>query len=176
MSAAAPADPARNPLSDPAFRAGLRPIPSGPVGGGGGRPAVDIVGVRPTGDAVEVGIGRSDRPVLLCFLSVRCDGCEAFWHGLGAGSSGLPAALGAVARVAVTRGPRSVDPAEVARVSAATDVPVVMSDRAWDEYQVGGYPFFVLVDPAVGAVVGETVGFGWDDVGSMIEASLSAPR
>jgi hypothetical protein len=50
-------------------------------------------------------------------------------------------------------------------------VPLVMSDAAWADYRVTGYPFFVLVDAAHGTVVGETVGFGWSDVRSMIDAS-----
>ena len=165
-----------SPLSDPAFRAGLRPIPAGPVGADRRVAAVDLVGVRPTGGPVEVGVRSMGSPVLLCFLHVRCDGCDGFWRGLAGPTAHLPVAAWAVARVAVTRGPSSVDPAEVARVAdGISGVPVVMSDQAWVDYQVSGYPFFVLVDPAVGSVIGETVGFGWGDVGSMIEASLSTP-
>lgn len=170
-------DPGSNPMSDPAFRAGLRPIPTGPVGGGRRLPAADVVGIRPTGVPVEVPIRTADAPVLLCFLHIRCDGCDGFWHGLGDGSDGLPPAVEAVGRVAVTRGVSSVDPLELERVaSGITVVPVVMSDQAWSHYQVSAYPFFVLVDPVAAAVVGETVGFGWDDVGAMVESSLSAPR
>ena len=52
--------------------------------------------------------------------------------------------------------------------------PVVMSDDAWSDYRVLGYPFFVLVEPATLTVVGETVGFGWSDVVSMIRSAGSA--
>jgi hypothetical protein len=58
--------------------------------------------------------------------------------------------------------------------AAAADVsgvPVVMSDNAWLDYQVLAYPSFVLVDSPTGRVVGETVGIGWDDVRSMLEAA-----
>jgi len=65
--------------------------------------------------------------------------------------------------------------AEVARVAGAVGspdgVPVVMSDAAWADYRVTGYPFFVLVDAAQGVIVGETVAFGWSDVRALIEAS-----
>jgi hypothetical protein len=179
-----------NPLSDPGFRAGLRPIPSGPVERPERAPAADIVGRRPSGERIELAISRSAAPVLLCFLHVRCDGCEEFWRGLrDAGTGGVhpdgvhrgavdpdgvdPGSVPVgVSVVAVTKGVGSVDPAEVDRAaSGVTRVPVVMSDPAWADYRVSGYPFFVLVDPSAG-VVGETVGFGWADVRSMVEASL----
>jgi len=48
---------------------------------------------------------------------------------------------------------------------------VIMSEEAWTEYRVLGYPFFVLVDPSTRTVLGETVGFGWSDVVSMIRAA-----
>jgi hypothetical protein len=38
---------------------------------------------------------------------------------------------------------------------------------------VTGYPFFVLVDAPNRTVVGETVGFGWSDVISMIGAATT---
>jgi hypothetical protein len=160
-----------NPLSDPAFRAGLRPIPSGPLEGSGQTPAADVVGQRPSGERIEVRIDQVDGPVLLCFLHIRCEGCMGFWLGLrdGAGD-GLPDGVSAVA---VTKGPGSVDPSGVERAAAGLSrVPVVMSEEAWTDYHVSGYPFFVLVDPTAGVVIGETVGFGWGEVRSMIEASL----
>ncbi len=111
--------------------------------------------------------------VLLCFLHVHCDGCDGFWRGLG---DHPPVEYpDSVSLVVVTKGPDSVDRAEVVRAAAtagtATGVPVVMSDAAWADYRVTGYPFFVLVDATHGAIVGETVGFGWSDVRSMIEAA-----
>jgi len=109
-------------------------------------------------------------PVLLCFLHIRCDGCDEFWSGLGEGRASEE--LGPVSVVAVTKGASSVDREEVARAAAgSTGVPVVMSDDAWAHYRVTGYPFFVLVDPVTSTVVGETVGFGWPDVRSMVRAA-----
>jgi hypothetical protein len=159
-----------DPRSDPAFRAGLRPIPSGPVESFRQQPAADIAGVRPSGANVEVVISAIGEPILLCFLHVRCDGCEEFWRGLqDATTSEL---LADVSVVVVTKGPASVDPAEIERAAIGVDsVPVVMSDQAWDDYRVLGYPFFVLVDPQDGTVIGETVGLGWSDVVSMVGAS-----
>jgi hypothetical protein len=163
-----PAGPS-HPLGDPAFVAGLRPIPSGRLSGGDKRPAEDLVGEDPTGRPIEVRLGSLGGPVLLCFLHTRCDGCQEFWSGLGEGGG---SELGSLSVVAVTKGVGSVDRDEVARAAAGVvGVPVVMSEGAWADYQVTGYPFFVLVDPITRTVVGETVGFGWPDVRSMIRAA-----
>jgi hypothetical protein len=162
-----------SPFDDPAFVAGLRPIPSGSIAAAERRPAADIVGEDLGARPVQVEIGAFDGLVLLCFLHVRCDGCEGFWRGLGAApSTEYPDTVSAVV---VTKGADSVERAEVARVAGAVGspdgVPVVMSDAAWADYRVTGYPFFVLVDAAQGVIVGETVAFGWSDVRALIEAS-----
>ncbi len=162
-----------SPFDDPAFVAGLRPIPSGPLAGAERRPAPDIVGEDLEARPVEIRIAAFEGPVLLCFLHVHCDGCDGFWRGLG--DSPPTEYPGTVSVVTVTKGPGSVDRSEVARAAASlggnASVPVVMSDSAWADYRVTGYPFFVLVDAAHKMIAGETVGFGWSDVRSMIEAS-----
>jgi len=128
------------------------------------------VGEDPAGGPIEVRLGSQAAPVLLCFLHIGCDGCEEFWTGLGRGR--VPDRPEPLTVVAVTKGAGSVDRDGVARAAAgATGVPVVMSDGAWADYRVTGYPFFVLVDPSTRTVVGETVGFGWTDVHSMIRAA-----
>ena len=159
-----------SPFDDPALVAGLRPIPSGAADP---RPAADIVGEDLAGRPRTVRIGAFGGPVLLCFLHVRCDGCDGFWRGLGEGTTvEYPDGVSAVV---VTKGPGAVERAEVVRVAGTAGspggVPVVMSDAAWTDYRVTGYPFFVLVDAAEGVIVGETVGFGWSDVHAMIGAS-----
>ena len=168
----APAPP-EGPLADPAFVAGLRPIPSAPPGTGSPGPAADIVGVSPAGASVGARLGGSDGLVLLAFLATSCEGCEEFWRGLRDGADvELP---GSVTVVAVTRGPGTIPPADVDEVATGIDrVPVIMSDTAWTDYRVSGYPFFVLVEARSRRVVGETVGFGWPDVVSMVRAATGA--
>jgi hypothetical protein len=154
-------------MSEPAFVAGLRRIPAGPLGGGTPLSASDISGVDLFGRPAGVRIAAFTQPVLLAFLHIRCDGCHEFWRGFRNDSGAdLPQS---VAAVVLTKGPGSVSTDEV-RVAAegVSRVPVIMSDDAWADYQVTGYPFFVLVDPAAGVVVTETIGFGWSDVISMI--------
>ena len=101
--------------------------------------------------------GRS-RPVLLVFLTIDCDGCELFWNGL----ADAPAEVDVVA---VTKGPSEVSPLEVA---ARATGPVVMSEAAWVDYRVTGYPFLVLVDPAARRILAESVGFAWSDVDAVL--------
>jgi hypothetical protein len=74
-----------------------------------------------------------------------------------------------VEAVIVTKGPSDVAADEVGVLSTGiTRVPVVMSNQAWSDYRVLGYPFFALVDRVGGVIVGETTAFGWSDVAAMI--------
>lgn len=147
---------------------GLRAIPTGETSAD--RPAHDLAGVDPSGRSIEVFVLSHPGPVLLAFLSVDCLGCQPFWQGIGD-----PAALAAssdLARVVVTKGPERESPEAVSGAAArVSGVPVVMSDQAWLDYQVLGYPTFVLVDSPSGRVIGETVAIGWDDVQSMLQAA-----
>jgi hypothetical protein len=157
------------PLSDPEFLAGLRPVPSGLEGAPVTWPAVDLEGVTPGGAPIRVALEGLTGSVLLAFLATRCDGCETFWSGLGA--SDRFEEFPSVQVVVVTKAPPSVDTGEVGRLAARLGpVPVVMSDEAWAQYRVSGYPFFVLVDAAARRVVGETVAFGMDDVVALLAA------
>jgi hypothetical protein len=169
-----PGPPARptGPWADPGFVAGIRPIPSGVPGAPSPWPAVDVLGVGPHGRPVEVLLDQCDGHVLLAFLATQCPGCGEFWREMGgAGPAGLPAG---VARIIVTRGPGTVSPDEVSDlVAGGGGAPVVMSDQAWADYRVHGYPFFVLVEVGSHTVIGETVGFGWSDITSMVAHALA---
>ncbi len=159
-------DPPSNPLADPAFVAGLRPVPTGDPGQAPTWPASDVRGVRPDGTPVSVLLDDLDRPLLLVFLTVDCDGCASFWDGL-AGDDPL---LADVVPVVVTKGPGHLSAADVAVRGRGFGGTVVMDDAAWDDYRVTGYPFLVLVDPASRRVLAETVGFGWADVAGVVRA------
>jgi len=159
-----------NPLSDPEFVAGLRPVPSGLDGTPPSWPAADLVGVRPDGTPVSVGLATATRPVLLVFLTTDCDGCDHFWQGLAHPSPDVDA-------VVVTKGPDVVAPTDVAAVAVGlAHLPVVMSDAAWSDYRVTGYPFLVLVEPATRRILGESVGFGWSDVEALLASSITDGR
>ena len=146
------------PLSDPEFVAGLRPVPSGFGDAPPTWPATDVSGVRPDGTPVLIELAAGSRPVLLVFLTTNCDGCDLFWTGLSEPPAGVDV-------VVVTKGPGAVEASEVA---ALARTEVVMSDPAWTDYRVTGYPFLVLVDPATRRILGESVGFGWSDVDALL--------
>ncbi len=158
-----------NPLADPAFVAGLRSIPTGAPGEAPDWPAADLHGRRPDGSPVSIVLAEADRPLLLVFLAVRCDGCESFWQGL---AGGVDIGNGGVVPVAVTRAPDIVDADEVAARAAGFDGDVVMDDRVWADYRVTGYPFLVLVDPTSRRILAEAVGFGWADVAATVRTGL----
>ncbi len=144
------------PLDDPAFRAWLRPIPSGRVDGVPW-PAVDIVGRGPDGAELVVALEGRTEALLLVFLSTDCQGCLPFWEELDA--------VGAKALVLVRE---TADPEELAR--RRPGVPIVVGDAAWDAYRVSSYPFLVLVDPVARQVVGESVGFERDDLERLLHS------
>jgi len=161
-------DPSQSPLSDPGFVAGLRPIPSHPDGAAPDWPATDLVGVRPDGIPVAVDLAVATRPILMVFLTTECDGCDQFWRGLADPPPDIDA-------VVVTRGPGAVASSDVASLASGLGrVPVVMSDAAWSDYRVTGYPFLVLVEPATKRILGESVGFGWPDVDALLASSSAA--
>jgi hypothetical protein len=138
-------------------------------------PATDIVGTSLDGDVVSVSLESERGRLLLAFLAIRCDGCQIFWDGIRAvGDLGLPAD---VSVIAVTKGPGSVSSDELAILSDGVEPGrLVMSDQAWVDYRVSGYPLFVLVDAASRTVVGETVGLGWADVVAMVAGDVRPDR
>ena len=157
-----PATQVEGPLSDPEFVSGLRPIPAGAEATPAPWTASDVLGVSPSGEAIEVRLSDQEGRLLLAFLHTDCDGCEEFWTGLqDPEAAGIPAGTSVVV---ITKGPGRLAPADVRASAAGIRVPVVMSDQVWVDYRVLGYPFFVLVDRGSKLVVGETVGLGWDDV------------
>ena len=157
-----------SPLSDEAFVAGLRPIPTGVLDSARRLPSLRMSGTSPGGRSVEVTLDAAGR-TLVAFLAAHCDGCEAFWRGLGAHDGELlPPGL---ACVVVTRSAQAVEASQIGRLAADIRCPVVMSDEAWTQFQVMSYPVFVLVDGPSHSVVAETVAFSWDDVTKMVASA-----
>ncbi len=157
------------PFADPEFTKGLRPVPSGLGSQPPPWPATDLSGVDPAGRACRVDLADLTGALVLAFLATHCDGCESFWRGLG--PDGPLGTVEGLAVVVVTKGPALVDPATVRELASGLGpVPVVMSDEVWAAYRVGGYPFFVLVDPGSRCVVRELVAFGMSDVVALVHA------
>ena len=145
----------------------LRAIPD-TLGGAPSRPlpvASDIEGVGPDGRPLAIRVGEAGGRWLFVFLSDDCIGCQPFWDELGSwrspGDRGLPVD---VRPVIVTKGPEKVAVDRI-RTLIPVDcvVPVVLSDDAWESYQVLGYPGAVVV----GSVIegdGQGGGSGGEDV------------
>lgn len=140
-----------NPLDDPEFVAGLRPIPAP----SGSLAAHDVVGLSPGGDPCEVRLADHSGHVVLVFLSVDCFGCRMFWTGLD--QIGLPAFVLVRSRT---------DLARLAELQPG--VPVIVGDDAWERYQVSSYPYLIAVDCEGRTVAGEAVGFARSDLDALI--------
>ena len=112
----------------------------------------DVVGTTPEGDTVSVSPGLGEDPTLLAFLSTSCSSCTNFWEGFDAPVSVIGRTRFRVA--VVTLGPDEESPTRAAGLRRGS-VDVLMSSQAWDDYSVPGAPYFVLVAPAGGGVIGE---------------------
>ncbi len=133
----------------------------------------DLVGVTPEGDARAVAVDGADGLVLLTFLSSGCTTCAGVWTSLAdPAAAGLPAG---VRVVAVTKGPEFEIPAEVA-ARRAPGTEVVMSTDAWQDYEVPGSPFFVLVDGGAGRRLGEGVAHRLDQVAELVRRAQADER
>jgi hypothetical protein len=131
--------------------------------------ASDIVGETPDGDGAVIGVTGSEQDTLLAFLSSGCTTCASFWEAFASVETlGLPPRS---RLVVVTKGPEDESISAV-RALAPVDVSVVMSTEAWDAYEVPVVPYFVHVDGAAGAVVGQGAGSTWDQVASLMGRAL----
>lgn len=132
-----------------------------------GSAAPDLVGTDPRGDAVAVGVSSSKHRTLLAFLTSGCATCRQFWSAFANGVE-LPAAD--IRLVVVTQGGEAESSATVAEL-APSDVAVVMSTDAWEDYGVPVAPYFALVDG--GEVVGEGAAATWPQVVDLLGRSLA---
>jgi hypothetical protein len=127
-----------------------------------GRPAADIVGTSPTGDAQAIRVAGARHDTVLAFLSSGCTTCHVFWEELR--SAALPQGT---RLVIVTKGEEAESSVAIGEL-APPDVTVVMSSDAWVEYQVPGSPYVIDVDGPSGRVRGEGTGPSWQQVAKML--------
>lgn len=132
-----------------------------------------VTGVTPRGDALTLAVGTTGHLTLLAFLSSGCAACAEFWAAArDPAGYGLPAD---VRLVAVTKGPELEVPGEV-RSRAGETVLTVMSTAAWEDYEVPGSPFFVLVDGRQSRRIGEGVAQGFTQVVELVRRAQSDLR
>lgn len=150
----------RDPLAPPATSPLRAPPLARTPPGRSDRPAADVAGSAPGGDAVVVGVAGAPQPTLLAFLSSGCITCRHFWETFATPRLALP---GGARLVVVTMGPEAEREAAIADLAPA-GVTVVMSSAAWEDYEVPGSPYFVFVDGERGAIVGQGTAPDWDQV------------
>ena len=127
-----------------------------------GRPAADLVGTGPRGEAQAVRVIGTKHDTVLAFLSSGCTTCHVFWDELR--NAALPRGI---RLIIVTKGADAESPVAIADV-APPDVTLVMSSEAWTDYEVPGSPYVVHIDGATGRVRGEGTGPSWGQVQRML--------
>lgn len=127
-----------------------------------GRPAADITGNGPRGEAQAVRVVGVRHDTVLAFLSSGCKTCHGFWEEFR--DVQLP---GDTRLVVVTKGEDAESPVAIADV-APPGVTVVMSSDAWTQYEVPGSPYVIHVDGPSGRVRGEGTGPNWEQVRNML--------
>jgi hypothetical protein len=126
------------------------------------RPAPPIAGVTPSNEARSYTLQTGGGDTLLAFLSSGCSTCGPLLDALAAGG----ATVGDVRLIVVAKDPNEERPRRFR--AAAARHHVVMSSRAWREYDVPGSPYFIHVDGATGAVAGEGSAPSWDRVADLL--------
>lgn len=138
---------------------------------GSATPVVDISG--PTLDGAEVAISPAKTDTLVAFLSSGCLTCKTFWDGLQpARRAPLP---GGARLVVVVKDPDKESPSRL-RDLAPTDLPVVMSSQAWEDYGVTMSPYFLFVGASSGTVRSEGAASSWEQVRSLLTDAIDDER
>ena len=133
------------------------------------RTAADISGETPDGDAVGIGVAGTVHHTLLAFLTSGCTTCAGFWAAFR--DQRTLKVPGDARLVVVTKAPANEIVAQVRKV-APPDVTVVMSNAAWEDYDVPVAPYFIYVDGPSGTVVGEGAATTWDHVVSLLTQAI----
>jgi hypothetical protein len=137
-------------------------VPPGPPPPAEGRTAHDLSGVTPDDEVRALRLRGVDHDTILVFLSSTCAGCQPFWEELA--DPGVPDDTRVVV---VTREEPDEDAAAI-RALAPRGTTVVMSSTAWEDHQVPGSPYVVLVDGGSGRIRGEGTAGTWPAVRSLL--------
>lgn len=127
----------------------------------GGGQAPDIAGQTLAGDAVKLSLAAGSPPTLLAFMGSGCNACVPLWQGM---DRDIPLLAGTRLTV-VTKGPERERLARLLEL-APTDVEVVMSTQAWQDFEIPATPHFVLVDG--GEIAGRGSATSWEQIASLL--------
>lgn len=145
-------------------------IPTTSSASSAGDDLVDLRGVTVDGEQTEYALETLETPTLVAFLSTTCGICLSLWERLrDEGLDGVPA-------VVVTKD-AAVEKVDVVRdMTDSGSLPVVMSSEAWDDYEVPGSPYFLVVGGDPGVILAEGEASSWDEVRSLARQSHPAIR
>lgn len=131
--------------------------------------AHDVAGETVLGEVVASRVVGVEHDTVLVFLSSGCSSCQVFWDEFRhQGQLGGEIRLPALARLMiVTQGPEADSRAALVDV-LSPGLDVVMSSRAWTDYEVPGSPYVVLVDGRTGRVRGEGTGQSWAQISELL--------
>ena len=131
--------------------------------------ARDLVGTVPAGGPTKIAVTGVAHFTLLAFLSPGCRTCKQFWEAFAAPDLDLP---GGDTRLVVV----GQDPAHDSEWAMADLVPpgvkAVLSSAAWEDYDVPGSPYFVLVGGSDGRVVGAGSALRWEQLRNLLQQAL----
>ena len=113
---------------------------------------IRLTGITPDGEPVVTSLATGTDPTLVAFLSTTCSSCSPFWEGLESSEMYFGAHRHRV--LIVTLGEAEESPTR-AQSMAKPGADVVMSSASWNEFGVPGAPYFVLLAPGTGSVIGE---------------------
>jgi hypothetical protein len=129
-----------------------------------GGTVADVSGQDPAGAPQHLAVTGVAHSTLLAFLSSSCLTCRDFWDAFGDPSLVVP---NDARVIAVTRGVEAESPGAVRKLASPL-VHTVMSTEAWQDYNVPGAPYFILIDGPRGAVIGEGTATTWERVQNLI--------
>ena len=135
--------------------------------------AVDIRGVDADGAPVTIALEASESPTLVAFLSTNCGTCTSLWVRLR--DEGLEDVAPGVRPVVVTKDAEYENAERVRDLAGTSSMPVVLSGEAWNDYEVPGSPYLMLVSARPASVVAEGSVSRWDDLAKMA-ATVSIGR
>ena len=131
--------------------------------------ARDLVGTVPAGGPTKVAVTGVAHLTLLAFLSPGCRTCKRFWDAFSDPDLKLPG--GDTRLVVVGQDPAHDSESAMAEL-VPTGVKAVLSSAAWDDYDVPGSPYFVLVDGSEGRVVGAGSALRWEQLQNLLQQAL----
>ena len=129
-------------------------------------PAHDIVGEGLAGEVVSIRTVGVPHDTVIVFLSSGCSGCGGFWEQFADGRAF--AAVGNSRVLVVTRSPGD-ESVGLLRELCPPGLDLVMSTTSWEQYNVPGSPYVIVVDGQSGRVKGEGSGTSLSQVSGLMQ-------